>query len=119
MLDSTSITVSNTAGAMTSGPRKPFTPAAGKSSDFGPPDHSAKDFLSTGVWGGDSAAAGGISKGLESIAWDAIDTNLDVWGVFWVDDPSCGPVPEYGTADYAIDEQGRKILKTGAVLPRA
>jgi hypothetical protein len=38
-------------------------------------------------------------------------------GVFWVEDPSCGPVPEYTTVDYAIDEQGRKILKTVAVLP--
>jgi len=37
--------------------------------------------------------------------------------VFWVDDTSCGPVPEYTAADDAIDEQGRKILKTGAVLP--
>lgn len=77
----------------------------------------------TGLTGGNAIAgavvAGGIAKGLEGVIFDNADTGLNVWGVFWKDDPSCGPVPTYSSADYATLPDGRGVLKTGEVLPQS
>jgi hypothetical protein len=64
-----------------------------------------------------AAAAAGAAVGVATTAATegllaAVNTDLNVWGVFWVDDATCGPVQ----AHPPLDETGRVRLPTGEIV---
>ncbi|MCB9383800.1 MAG: hypothetical protein H6509_04230 [Bryobacterales bacterium] len=82
---------------------------------------AAAGAAATAPLGGTGAIVGGVvggavSKAAEGLIWDNVDTSLNVWGVFLVDDPSCGEAPEYTNEDYTLTPDGRRVLRTGEVL---
>jgi hypothetical protein len=65
-----------------------------------------------------AAAALGAVTGLAGTAATeallaGVNTSLNVWGIFWVDDASCGAVPSYPP----LDETGFVRLATGQIVP--
>jgi hypothetical protein len=65
-----------------------------------------------------AAAALGAATGLAGTAATeallaGVNTSLNVWGIFWVDDTSCGAVPSYPP----LDETGLVRLATGQIVP--
>jgi len=58
------------------------------------------------------AATGAVSAGASDLILNGSSTNLNVWGVFWVDDASCGAVPAYPP----VDGQREIVLGTGQVV---
>jgi LCCL domain len=58
------------------------------------------------------AATGAVSAGAGDLILNVSNTNLNVWGVFWVDDASCGAVHAYTP----VDGQRVIVLGTGQVV---
>ncbi|MEO0974301.1 MAG: LCCL domain-containing protein, partial [Pseudomonadota bacterium] len=58
------------------------------------------------------AAIGLASTGVTEAVLEGVNTSINIWGIFWVDDASCGTVPTYT----AIDGETQLRLATGQLV---